>query len=218
MIAVTLLLIIMILDDNLNRFDGAILFLGIILYTGYTLYMAKKEKRSTDEIPADIKRKSWIDILFILGGLVILVVGANLFIEGAIKIAKILKVSDVIIGLTIVALGTSLPELATSVLAAIKKEADISIGNIVGSNIFNILCILGFTALISPLTLTGANQVNYVDMVVMILISIILLPLAWTKLEISRLEGVFLLLLYFGYIYYMYTYRAAEISHLLTSK
>ncbi|MFH1052529.1 MAG: calcium/sodium antiporter [bacterium] len=218
MIGVSILLIVMIIfDQTISRFDGVILFAGIILYTGFTLYMAKRKKTNPEGIISEIKGKLIKDILFIVGGLIILVIGANLFIDGAIKIAKVLEVSDVIIGLTIVAVGTSLPELATSVLAAIKKQGDISIGNIVGSNIFNILCILGFAALLNPIVLTGANQVNYIDMVVMLLMAIILLPLAWTKLEISRLEGAFLLFLYFGYVYYMYSYRAVEISHLLPS-
>lgn len=216
MIVVTLLLVIMLFDHSISRIDGGILFLGIIVYTGYTLYMANKKKISVDNIGIEVKGKPWKDIFFIAGGIVLLVIGANLFIEGAIKLAVIMKVSDVIIGLTIVALGTSLPELATSVLAVIKKEGDISVGNIVGSNIFNILCILGFAALMQPIMLTGANQVNYVDMTVMILISVILLPLAWTKLELSRFEGAFLLFLYIGYIYYMYSYRASEIAHMLS--
>jgi cation:H+ antiporter len=216
MIGVTLLLILLILDHSLSRIDGGILFLGIIVYTGYTLYMANKKKIKVDNLDIEVKGKPWKDIFFIAGGIVVLVIGANLFIEGAIKLAVIMKVSDVIIGLTIVAVGTSLPELATSLLAAIKKEGDISIGNIVGSNIFNILCILGFAALLHPIMLTGANQVNYVDMFVMMLIAIILLPLAWSKLELSRLEGAFLIFIYVGYVYYMYSYRAAEIAHLLS--
>ncbi|MFH1052530.1 MAG: calcium/sodium antiporter [bacterium] len=215
MIGSTFLLILLILDQNLSRFDGAILFLGIISYTGYTLYSAKKERNKEEGFITEIKSKKWLDIIFIVGGLIILVIGANLFIDGAIKIARMLEVSDVIIGLSVVALGTSLPELATSVVATIKKEGDISIGNIVGSNIFNILCILGIAALLEPIVLSGSNQVNYIDMLVMVLISIILLPLAWTKLELSRLEGAFLLFLYFGYMYYMFSYRANEISHLL---
>jgi cation:H+ antiporter len=176
-----------------------------------TLRLAKKEKKELDGIETKIKTKTWFDVVMILGGLVILVVGANLFLSGAVEIAKIIGVSDIIIGLSVVALGTSLPELATSVVAAIKNEGDISIGNIVGSNIFNILCILGVAALIQPIYLTGVNSVNYIDMVVMILISIILLPLAWTKFEISRLEGAFLLFLYFGYMFYIYTFRLHEV-------
>ncbi|MFH1052531.1 MAG: calcium/sodium antiporter [bacterium] len=215
MIGATILLIFMILDQNLSRIDGLILFIGIIAYNIYTMRAAKKEKLTNDELLKRMQEKTWKDFFLILGGLVVLVIGANLFISGAIKIANILKVSDVIIGLSVVALGTSLPELATSVVAAIKKQGDISIGNIVGSNIFNILCILGVAALIQPIILSGANAVNYIDMIVMVLISIILLPLAWTKLEVSRLEGAFLLFLYFGYMYYMYTYRLSEISQYL---
>ncbi len=211
MIAATFLFVLLILDHTIGRFDGAVLFSCIILYTGFTLYSANKERNIDVGVISEIKSKTWLDILFIIGGLVILVVGANLFIDGAVNIARMLEVSDLIIGLSIVALGTSLPELATSIVAAIKKEGDISIGNIVGSNIFNILCILCIAALFQPIVLEGANQVNYIDIVVMILISIILLPLAWTKLELSRLEGLFLLFIYFGYMYYIYTFRANEI-------
>ncbi|ROL56502.1 sodium:calcium antiporter [Bacteroidetes/Chlorobi group bacterium ChocPot_Mid] len=215
MIGVTLLLVIMILDSNLGRLDGVILFAGIIAYNIFTMKHAKEEKLNNDELIKRLQGKTWKDFFLILGGLVVLVIGANLFITGAIKIAKLLNVSDVIIGLSVVAIGTSLPELATSVVAAVKKQGDISIGNIVGSNIFNILCILGVAAIIQPIILTGANQVNHIDIGVFIIISIILLPLAWTKLELSRLEGAFLLFLYIGYMYYMYTYRLTEISHYL---
>jgi len=212
MIAVTIVLIVMILDQSLSRIDGLILFAGIIAYNIYTMRVAKKEQLSNDELIKRMQGKTWKDFFLILGGLIVLVIGANLFITGAIKIATLLKVSDVIIGLSVVAIGTSLPELATSIVAAIKKQGDISIGNIVGSNIFNILCILGVAALIQPIMLSGANAVNYIDMIVMIVISIILLPLAWTKFELSRLEGAFLLFLYIGYMYYIYTYRLSEIS------
>jgi cation:H+ antiporter len=212
MIAISFLLVIMILTGNvISRLEGGFLFIGIIAYMILTLRLAKKEKKELDGIETKIKTKTWFDVVMILGGLVILVVGANLFLSGAVEIAKIIGVSDIIIGLSVVALGTSLPELATSVVAAIKNEGDISIGNIVGSNIFNILCILGVAALIQPIYLTGVNSVNYIDMVVMILISIILLPLAWTKFEISRLEGAFLLFLYFGYMFYIYTFRLHEV-------
>jgi cation:H+ antiporter len=212
MIVATFVLIFMILDNHIGRIEGLVLFAGIIIYNVYTLYNAKKHKANNDKNKGNPREKKWLDFFLILGGLIILVVGANLFLTGAINIAELLGVSDVIIGLSVVALGTSLPELATSLVASIKKEGDISIGNAVGSNIFNILCILGVAAIIMPISLVGDNSINYIDISVMILVSIVFLPLAWTKLEVSRLEGAFLLFIYFGYIYYMYSYRLNELS------
>ena len=110
------------------------------------------------------------------------------------------NVSDAIIGLTIVAVGTSLPELITSIVAAYKKESDIAIGNVVGSNIFNILGILGITALIIPISSVG---ISYIDLVVMVFTAIILFPLSRSGFSISRLEGAFLLAGYAGYIFYL---------------
>jgi len=215
MIFASILLYILILDGNIGRIDGIILFMGIVCYTWYTLYIAKKEKANSENQAPEKARKPIIDYIFIIGGLFILVIGANFFIDGAVKIAKVLKVSDVIIGLSIVALGTSLPEMATSIVAAVKKEGDISIGNIVGSNIFNILCILGLAAIIQPMILRGDNSVNFIDIIVMIAMAVILLPLAWTKLQMSRLEGLFLLLLYIGYIYYRWVLKIQLFNHFL---
>jgi cation:H+ antiporter len=215
MIAVTILLIILILDKNLGQLDGLILLVGIIWYVFFTLYNAKKDKKKLGTgISKEIKGNTIKDIFFIVFGVTLLVIGANLFIDGAIKIAKFLEVSDVVIGLSVVAVGTSLPELATSIVAAVKKEADISIGNIVGSNIFNILGILGIASLLHPISLTRANSINIVDIAVMIIVSVILLPLAYTKLTMSRLEGLFLFFLYIAYIFYMYFYRIQEFSYL----
>lgn len=214
MIAATVLLIMLILDKNLGHLDGLILLVGIFWYLFFTLNTAKKDKKKLDlGLPKEIKGNTIRDIIFIIIGGAFLVIGANVFIGGAIKIAKYLEVSDVVIGLSVVAIGTSLPELATSIVAAVKKEADISIGNIVGSNIFNILGILGIAALIHPITLTGANSINIVDIAVMIIVSVILFPLAYTKLTMSRLEGLFLFFLYIAYIFYMYFYRTQEISY-----
>ena len=135
-----------------------------------------------------------------IAGLGLLIFGANLFVQSAVAIAKMFNISDAIIGLTIVAIGTSLPELITSAVAAYKKEADIAIGNVVGSNVFNILGILGITALIIPISSVG---ISYVDLVVMLFAAIILFPLSRTGFSISRWEGAFLLAGYAGYIYYL---------------
>ena len=124
--------------------------------------------------------------------------GSRTFVKGAIELAIRLNVSEAVIGLTIVALGTSLPELATSVVAAIKKQPEIAIGNIIGSNIFNLLCIVGVAGILAPINGFGIKSF---DVLVMVMISLVIYPIMITGLRISRLEGLFLLLIYGGYIY-----------------
>jgi len=136
-----------------------------------------------------------------MAGLGILLVGSRLFIDGATSLAKSLGVSDAVIGLTVVAAGTSLPELATSVVAALRGQSDIAIGNIVGSNIFNILCILGVTALVSPI---DASDIGMRDGLVMLFLSILLLPFALTNQTLSRGEGAIFIALYAGYLFLLW--------------
>jgi len=204
MIAISVLLLILLIDGEVGFIDGIILVGGLIIYLVVNVILARKEKNA--EVDAEFKEglKSKfgipLSIVFIIVGLGLLLFGANLFVQSAVVIAKIFNVSDAIIGLTIVAIGTSLPELITSVVAAYKKEADIAIGNVVGSNIFNILGILGITALVIPISSLG---INYVDLGVMLFTAIILFPLSRTGFSISRFEGAFLLAGYAGYIYYL---------------
>jgi len=212
MIGVTLLLILMLLDGAVDRGDGILLASGIVAYNIITIYLAKKSKRVTDsgieDMKAQSKRKTWKDILFIIGGMAFLVLGAHFFVNGASVIAVYLGASDVIIGLSLLAFGTSLPELATSLVASVKGEGDILIGNAIGSNIFNILSVLGITAIIHPIVvgdISMTGEVSPIDIGVMILVAIVLLPLARTKMTISRIEGALLLSIYIGYIYYLYT-------------
>ncbi|HMN48342.1 MAG TPA: calcium/sodium antiporter [Ignavibacteriaceae bacterium] len=204
MIAISVLLLILLIDGEVGFIDGIILVGGLIIYLVVNVILARKEKNA--EVDAEFKEglKSKfgipLSIVFIIVGLGLLLFGANLFVQSAVVIAKIFNVSDAIIGLTIVAIGTSLPELITSVVAAYKKEADIAIGNVVGSNIFNILGILGITALVIPISSLG---ISYVDLGVMLFTAIILFPLSRTGFSISRFEGAFLLAGYAGYIYYL---------------
>lgn len=204
MIAISVLLLILLIDGEVGFIDGIILVGGLIIYLVVNVILARKEKNA--EVDAEFKEglKSKfgipLSIVFIIVGLGLLLFGANLFVQSAVVIAKIFNVSDAIIGLTIVAIGTSLPELITSIVAAYKKEADIAIGNVVGSNIFNILGILGITALVIPISSLG---ISYVDLGVMLFTAIILFPLSRTGFSISRFEGAFLLAGYAGYIYYL---------------
>jgi cation:H+ antiporter len=204
MIGLSILLIILLIDGELSLIDGIIFVAGIITYTIVNILMARKEKNAEveNEFKEGLKTKLGVSvsIVFVVGGLGLMILGANLFVTSAISIAKAIGVSDAIIGLTIVAVGTSLPELITSIVAAHKNESDIAIGNVVGSNIFNILGILGITALVIPLSSEG---ISYVDFGVMLFTAIILLPLSKTGFKISRLEGGLLLVGYIIYIYYL---------------
>jgi len=204
MIGISILLVLLLIDGELGLVDGIIFVLGIVIYTIVNITMARKEKNA--EVEKEFKEglKTGlgvpISIIMIVGGLGLMILGANLFVNSSIAVAKAIGVSDAIIGLTIVAIGTSLPELITSVVAAYKNESDIAIGNVVGSNIFNILGILGITALIISVSSSG---INYIDFGAMLFAALILLPLSKTGFRITRLEGLFLVLGYTAYIYYL---------------
>ena len=204
MIGLSILLIILLIDGELGFIDGLIFVIGIITYNIINVVMARKEKNTEveKEFSEGLKTKLSVpvSIIFIVGGLGLMILGANLFVTSSISIAKAIGVSDAIIGLTIVAVGTSLPELITSVVAAYKNESDIAIGNVVGSNIFNILGILGITALVIPLSSAG---IGYFDFGMLLFTALILLPLSKTGFRISRLEGAFLLAGYIVYIYFL---------------
>lgn len=201
----SLLMLFFLFDKTILRYEAILLVILFIIYVAFTVVQGRREQRKIEgedeTIVADIKRPLSIDIVFIVAGLSALVFGSRLFVNGATDLARIFGISDAVIGLTIVAGGTSLPELATSVIAAVKKEEDIAIGNIVGSNIFNILGILGISGTITPLV---AGGISYIDIAVMIGIALFLLPLMRTGYRIVRLEGLALLLVYAGYMWYLW--------------
>lgn len=191
------LLLIMCLDGDISRIDAAILFVMFLIFMYITLRGAKAQGTDLEE-----KEKkpmaTWLSVVWILVGLACLIGGSNLFVDGATAVATKLGVSEAVIGLTIVAGGTSLPELATSVVSARKGNSGIAIGNVLGSNVFNILAILGLTGVISPMTLKGITMTNLSMMV----ISIILIWLfSFTKYKIERWEGAILTAVFVGYIY-----------------
>lgn len=204
MIVITVLFLFLLIDGELGFIDGLIFVIGLVIYLIVNVLLARKEKNPEvdSEFKEGLKSKLGVPVsmVLMLAGLGLLILGANLFVQSAVAIAKMFNVSDAIIGLTIVAIGTSLPELITSIVASYKKEADIAIGNVVGSNIFNILGILGITALIIPISSVG---LGYVDLGVMLFTAIILFPLSRTGFSISRFEGAILLVGYAGYIFYL---------------
>ena len=190
-------------QDGINRLGGAILFAGFVLYNAKVIIGAKKEaalNRSVETAPEEDGDKAgkplYLYLLLAALGLVVLVLGSKAFLKGAIEIAKLTGLSETVIGLTIVAVGTSLPELATSVVAAIKGERDIAIGNVVGSNIFNILLIMGVAPLITPLT--GAN-IQPMDLIALLATTFLLIPFMITGFRLNRAEGVILLAMYGAY-------------------
>ncbi len=142
-----------------------------------------------------------VDLLLVAGGLVLLVAGSRLLVDNAVLIARTLGVSEAVIGLTIIAAGTSMPELATSVLAAFRRQPDIAVGNVVGSNIFNMLGILGVSGTLVPFQAGGIAPMDYA---VMIGFSLLILPLLYTGRTLHRLEGLLLLVLYGGYLWMLW--------------
>ena len=198
-ISAVVLSIFCIAGNGVNRWQGAVFFAGIIAYTVYSIRFAGKNDSSSEDVPEN-SGSLLLAVLLVAGGLAALICGSKLFVNSAVYIAKLLKISDAVIGLTVVAVGTSLPELATSVVAAIRGEKDIAIGNVVGSNIFNILAICGIAPLVAPISCPG---ISMVDMVMMLAVSGLLWIMMKTGLSISRKEGALLFLIYCGYTVYL---------------
>lgn len=190
-----LMLMVMCLDNELSRIDAILLFIVFIIFMVYTLRMAK-DKNEEEETQMKTMN-GWLAAGLMVLGLACLIVGSNIFVDGATKIAKSLGVSDAVIGLTIVACGTSLPELATSVVAAKKGRAAIAIGNVIGSNVLNILMIVGITGMIIPMDLHG---ITWIDMTVMTVGMLILWGFSYTKFKIERWEGFTLTFIFVAYM------------------
>jgi cation:H+ antiporter len=194
----SIVLYMMVVDGdeaNITRVEATVLVVMLLVFMFITLRSAK------DAPDADIEKQNymnpWKAVSFLLLGLVCLIVGSNVFVDNATAIAKALGVSDAVIGLTIVAGGTSLPELATSIVAARKGNSGIAIGNVLGSNVFNILFILGVTGVIAPMHIHGITSL---DLSMMIISMILLWLFSYTKLTIERWEGAVLALLFVGYM------------------
>ena len=185
--------------DGLSRWDGAILLTAFVLYLWSCF--RQQEDLPSEEYPVKTV-KPWLAVLMIAGGLAALILGGRLFVNSAVALAKALHVSDKFIAVTILAGGTSLPELATCVVAAAKKKGQLALGNILGSNVFNILLILGGSALIHPLSFAG---INFVDLGVLLASTLMLgtACLVGRRNEIDRLDGALFLLLFVAYMTYL---------------
>lgn len=210
MLAISLYLLLLTFNSKLGRIEGATLFIGIILYTFMNYYLAKKETVGAGEIESELEEIGFVasrpkQLVMIGAGIAGVVGGAQIVVSNAVIIMTILGVSEKFIGLTIVAFGTSLPELATSVVAAMRGEMDISIGNLVGSNVFNIMSVLGVAALVRPIPIPGGfiESGLWIDYLVMIFTSFLPWLMMRKDFTVKRSDGVILLLCYVGYLTYL---------------
>lgn len=202
-----LLLVLGSLGMEVGHLDGVIM---LVIFAGFLYWMvrsalkARAKGEPVDECEEDVERLKnlpvWKCLLFIVGGMAAIVVGGDVVVDSASAIAENFGLSQNLIGLTIVAMGTSLPELVTSFVAAKKNEVDMALGNVIGSNIFNVLFVLGVSSALSPITFI---MENIIDLVILTVMSIVVWCFAWSKKKIGRFEGAVMLLAYAGYMVYI---------------
>lgn len=219
MIGVSSLLMLFCLDGQINRSDGVVLFLGGLAYTIFLLYQSRKEEdQGVLEEYANFGERSLsaketgLNVISFIGGAALLILGSQMLVNSAVAIATFFGASSLVIGLTVIAFGTSLPELATSVMASIRGERDIAVGNVIGSNIFNILVVLGLTSSISTTGISISQSAITFDIPVMLAVAFMCLPIFFTDNEVSRREGVLLLIYYVLYIGYLFLHASEEFA------
>lgn len=200
------------LDNEISRLDGLLLFAGIVAYTTWLARSARNERREVlaeyDDAVGELEgtaadQSVVVQLVYVLVGLAALVLGSQLLVGSATDVAEELGVSDLVIGLTVVAIGTSLPELATSVLAAVRGQRDIAVGNVVGSNLFNLLSVLGATGLVSADAIPVTDGSLRVDFPVMLAATLVLVPIIWRGFSVERWEGAMFVALYASYIAFL---------------
>ena len=195
-------------NGRYGRGDGVFLLALLALYLGVLLVESRRgagrrvEAEFAEEYGPASARPPWLSVLMVAAGIALLTGGAHVLVEGAVGVARLFGVPEKVVGISLVALGTSLPELAACLVAALRKESDIVLGNLVGSNVFNVLAILGLTGLVSPLPVVLADITT--DFAVMVAFSLLLLPLLGLRKRIARGEGLLLVAGYVGYIVFLY--------------
>ena len=211
MIGASLLLIVLALDGSLSVGEGALLFGLVIVYTTFLVVQSRRAGQETqDEFAAELSdaKSRWdahwaVQVLLVLAGLGLLVLGAGWLVDAAVAAARVFGVSELVIGLTIVAVGTSMPEIATSLVAAWRGERDIAVGNVVGSNIFNILAVMGIAGILAGDGLAVSEAARNFDLWVMLAVALACLPIAMTGREITRWEGGVFVAYYVAYTAYL---------------
>ena len=206
LVGATFMLVVLLEDFHISRMEGAFLLLCIAGYVVGNIMTVKKSTPEENkleglEVPKDTGKTLWRDIALLIVGIITLGFGSNFLVKGAVDLARIWGLSEALIGLTIVSIGTGTPELATALMAAYRKSADLAIGNAVGSNLFNIMFVLGLAGLVAPL---DAKGINSSDLYVMLAVTILLLPTVWTGRVLDRKEGFLFLAIYIGYLYYLW--------------
>lgn len=203
MVASALFLLFLVYDEYLSFWEGAVMFALLI---SFILYLLKNQKEGVDELDEEFEHLSWTKTMgyFVMGGFS-LWLGAETLVKGAVDLAKMMGVNERIIGISIISIGTSIPELSASIIAILRKEKAISLGNLIGSNIFNILAVMGITAMVQPFAVMDADFLTN-DLIWMIGISLLLLPLMYipNDQKFNRLNGVILLSLYIYFIYSLF--------------
>ncbi|MCK6407887.1 calcium/sodium antiporter [Thauera sp.] len=205
MIGASALLVVMALDGNIGLVESIVLFALVIAYTLFLVVQSRRASKAVqDEFETGIPTSTWdrhwaVQLALIAVGLVLLVVGADWLVDAAVAFARAFGVSDLVIGLTVVAVGTSMPEIATSIIAAIRGQRDIAVGNVVGSNVFNILAVLGAAGIASGVGLPVSDAARNFDLWVMLAVAFACLPIMITGREIARWEGVVFLAYYVAY-------------------
>ena len=202
----TFMLVVLLEDFHISRMEGAFLLLCILGYVAGNIMTVKRTSPEENkiegvELPEDHNKNLWRAISFLFIGLIALAFGSNFLVTGAVDLARIFGLSAALIGLTIVSIGTGTPEMATALMAAYRKRSDLAIGNAVGSNLFNIMFVLGIAALVAPL---DGNGISSVDLYVMLGVTILLLPTVWTGRILDRKEGFLFLAIYVGYLYHLW--------------
>ncbi|MFW5823353.1 MAG: sodium:calcium antiporter, partial [Marinobacter sp.] len=194
-------------NGTLATWEAALLVAGLIAYTIFLFVQGRRQ--GTEPVDDDVagllqaKVPAWSNILLVVAGLALLVMGSRWLVQSAVTIAGSLGVSEAVIGVTVIAAGTSLPEVMTSVMATLRGQRDIAIGNVVGSNIFNLLCVLGLSGLVTPEPLVAGSQLASLDIPVMLGVALLCLPLFFTGAALTRFEGALFLVLYVSYVWYL---------------
>jgi len=206
LVITTIGFMILFANRQISRAEGGILLSGIVFYTLLNIILARREKSKEindeyNDSVTDGKMKWYWSAGMIILGIGVLVAGSELLVKGAVAIARSLGVGETIIGITIIAAGTSVPELASSIVATLKKEYDIAIGNVIGSNIFNLLGIIGISSIISPLT---AISISNIDLYIMLAVTLLLVPFFRSSYTLKRDEGIFMVVVYLMYMYYLW--------------
>jgi cation:H+ antiporter len=209
MIGASLLVVVMALDGGIGRIEAGLLFALVIAYTVFLVVQSRRaSKDAEDEFASEIPTSQWdrhwsVQAALVIGGLALLVLGADWLVGAAVVFAKHFGVSDLVIGLTVVAIGTSMPEIATSLIAALRGQRDIAVGNVIGSNIFNLLAVLGAAGLVSTGGLDVPEAARNFDLWVMLAVAFACLPILLTGREIARWEGAVFLGYYAAYLLYL---------------